>query len=305
MAIVGVIALAIPLVLLRGEAESVDVASVEVETTPPDNAKSPVREREGMVWIPPGEFLMGSTDAARRDEWPIHNVTLDGFWIDKAPVTNAEFKQFADATGHVTTAERRGSSLLFDAKAKAWKTVEGANWQRPTGPDSSLFGLDRHPVVHVSWHDAVAYAKWAGKRLVTEAEYERAARGGRLAGTFAWGDQLAPDNRAMANFWQGRFPDEDHKLDHFGKLAPVGRFPSNAYGLVDIAGNAWCWTADGYDAEFYGISPSQNPTGPNDVTQRVLRGGSYLTPASSMRVATRGHADAQHTSCDVGFRCAR
>jgi formylglycine-generating enzyme required for sulfatase activity len=275
-------------------------------TNPQDNAAegspAPV-ERDDMVWVPAGEFLMGGKSAP--DQWPIHQVALDGYWIDRYHVTNIQFQEFVDATGYETTAEQRGSSLVFVAEQKQWVEVAGAHWRRPQGPDSSLFGLGRHPVVHVSHIDARAYAEWAGKRLPTEAEYERAARGGALADTYAWGNDLAPNNTPMANFWQGRFPHEDNGLDRFRKLAPVGRFAANDYGLLDMAGNAWCWTADGYDAEYYAISPPANPAGSIDATDRVLRGGSYLTPASGMAVSTRAHADPQHTAGDIGFRCAR
>ena len=225
-----------------------------------------------MVWIPSGTFRMGS-DKHYAEEAPVHRVTVSGFWIDRAPVTNRQFKEFVRATGHVTFAEippdpknypgalphmLYAGSLVFtppghpvDLKnwGEWWMFLKGANWRHPYGPKSNIHGLDNHPVVHVAHSDALAYATWAGKELPTEAEWEYAARGGLDGAEFAWGDELTPGGRHMANTWQGNFPHENLCEDGFDRTSPVTAFPPNGYGVYDMIGNVWEWTADWWSAK--------------------------------------------------------
>jgi sulfatase modifying factor 1 len=224
---------------------------------------------KSMVWIEGGSFLMGSEDFYP-EERPVHEVAVDGFWIDEHHVTVAEFRRFVKATGHVTLAERPldpadypdadpallvPGSLVFhrtpgpvplDNYHNWWSYVPAADWRHPEGPGSSLDGRDRHPVTHVAWEDVSAYAAWAGKALPTEAEWEFAARGGLAGKIYAWGDEFAPRGRLMANTWQGEFPWENTLEDRFERTSPVGSFPPNGYGLYDMAGNVWEWTVDFY-----------------------------------------------------------
>ena len=224
---------------------------------------------DGMVWIPGGTFLMGSNDHYP-EEAPAHSVTVDGFWMDRTPVTNAEFRRFVEATGYVTLAERppdpadypgakpellEPSSVVFRKTAARvdlrnphnwWTYVRGADWRHPRGPDSTLQGCGSHPVVHVAYEDAEAYAKWAGKELPTEAEWEFAARGGLDGAEYVWGDEFTPGGKSMANTWQGEFPWQNLLEDGYEWTAPVGSFPPNGYGLYDMAGNVWEWTTDWY-----------------------------------------------------------
>jgi formylglycine-generating enzyme len=220
-----------------------------------------------MVWIPGGTFLMGSDDFYP-EEQPIHRVTVDGFWMDEHPVTNAEFRRFVKATSYVTVAERPPNpsdypdanpallvpgSLVFRKPPHRvsvnnyhawWAYVPGACWKHPEGPKNTLHGHDRHPVTHIAYEDAEAYTQWAGKALPTEAEWEFAARGGLESAIYVWGDEFAPKGRMQANTWQGEFPWQNLKTDGFERTSPVGTFPANGYGLYDMAGNVWEWTSD-------------------------------------------------------------
>jgi formylglycine-generating enzyme required for sulfatase activity len=226
-------------------------------------------ERPGMIWIPGGTFRMGS-DRHYPEESPAHRVTVDGLWMDRTPVTNRDFRKFVNATGYVTFAEiapdpkdypgalrrmlKAGSVVFTPPKHPVdlvdcgawWSFKFGANWRRPYGPRSSISGLDNHPVVHIAYRDAEAYAGWAGKELPTEAEWEFAARGGLDGAEFAWGDEFTPGGRPMANTWQGVFPHENRAEDGYERTSPVTAFPPNGYGLHDMIGNVWEWTSDWY-----------------------------------------------------------
>ena len=234
---------------------------------------------DGMVWIPGTTFLMGS-DRHYPEEAPTRKVTADGFWIDQAPVTNREFDRFVRKTRHVTMAERAPDpaaypgaqpellvpfSSVFVSPGRPvsladpynwWQAVPGADWRHPTGPGSSIRNRPDHPVVHVTWADVAAYAEWAGKQIPTEAEWELAARGGLDGAEFAWGDELNPDGRWMANTWQGDFPVQNTEDDGYERTSPVGAFPANGYGLYDMIGNVWEWTSDWYAAAQAADAPS-------------------------------------------------
>jgi formylglycine-generating enzyme required for sulfatase activity len=261
-------------------------------------ARRPPPPPAGMVWIPAGEFVMGTADNFKnKNELPPHRVKLDGFWMDETEVTNARFREFVEATGYVTTAEKpidweelkkqfpdgtpkppddklRPGSLVFtpppgpvptDKAEVWWKWVNGASWRHPEGPDSTLDGRDDHPVVQVSWEDAAAFAAWAGKRLPTEAEWEYAARGGLAGKRYPWGDEPASDDGPhRANIWHGTFPHLNTKADGHERTAPVKSFPPNGYGLYDTAGNVWEWCADWYRPDAYTGAPkgALNPQGP-------------------------------------------
>jgi formylglycine-generating enzyme required for sulfatase activity len=299
-----------------------------------------------MVWIAGGTFQMGSNDHYP-EEAPVHRVTVDGFWIDRAPVTNRQFRTFVEATGHVTVAEKapdpkdypgalpemlKAGSLMFNPPthpvdlrdwSQWWTFRFGATWRKPYGPGSSIKGLDDHPVVHVAYADAEAYAAWAGKGLPTEAEWEFACRGGLDGAEFAWGDELEPDGRQMANFWHGEFPHQNLSPAAYKRTTPVGAFPPTGYGLVDMIGNVWEWTTDFYAPKHPADAPKaccipENPRGAREdesydprqpqirIPRRVLKGGSHLCAPSycrRYRPAAR-HAQPVDTSTShVGFRC--
>jgi formylglycine-generating enzyme required for sulfatase activity len=308
----------------------------------------------GMVWIAGGEFTMGTdSDLGWADEKPAHRVKVDGFFMDETEVTNAQFRQFVEATGYVTTAEQpvdaaailkqsspgtpppTGDQLLPgsvvftpssgpvqvvgpEVYRQWWRWTPGASWMHPEGPGSTLDGREQHPVVHVSWDDATAYAKWAGKRLPREAEWEFAARGGLDKKPYVWGDERPSDTAIHANIWQGEFPHKNTALDGFERTAPVKTFPPNGYGLYDTSGNVWEWCADWYDRELYkqraGKGLVVNPTGPAASadparpyqTQRVQRGGSFLcndSYCSRYRPSARHGCTPDTGMSHVGFRC--
>jgi formylglycine-generating enzyme required for sulfatase activity len=299
----------------------------------------------GMVWIPGGTFRMGS-DRHYPEEAPAHEVTVDGFWMDRHTVTNAQFRRFVEATGHVTLAERPPNpddypgakpellvpaSIVFRRPAfrvdlhnhyNWWTYVPGACWRHPRGPDSDLRGMDDHPVVHVAFADAEAYARWAGKALPTEAEWERAARGGLPDSEFAWGDELAPGGQHLANTWQGEFPLENRCEDGFEWTAPVGSFPPNGYELHDMAGNVWEWTTDWYEDRHRvaagGWWGARNPRGgikeksydpcmpTSFIPRKVMKGGSFLCAPNycrRYRPAARMAQPIDTSTCHLGFRC--
>ncbi|MEO6721878.1 MAG: formylglycine-generating enzyme family protein [Ferruginibacter sp.] len=307
---------------------------------------------EGMVKIPAGEFLMGaSDDEGKDDEYPQHRVTIKSFWMDVTEVTNAQFRQFVDATRYITTAEKKpdwedlkkqlpagtpkpdedqlvASSLVFTPPdhaialndvAQWWKWQNGADWKHPQGPNSNIKDKENYPVVHISWDDAMAYCKWAGKRLPTEAEWEYAARGNLKNAKYPWGDEDVEAGKPKANTWQGSFPNLNNRWDKFDRLAPVKSFQANGFKLYDMAGNVWEWCSDWYKNDYYKEvkdSVSTNPGGPLKsydpmepiIPKKVVRGGSFMCNASyckgyrvSSRMKTSPDTGLEHT----GFRCAK
>jgi formylglycine-generating enzyme len=313
-----------------------DLSSSRHDTAAPD----------GMVFVAGGIFRMGS-DRHYPEEAPVHRASVDGFFMDRTPVTNREFRRFVNATGYVTFAETRpnpkdypgalprmlkAGSLVFTPPKQAadlrdwsqwWAFKFGANWRRPYGPRSSISGLADHPVVHIAYCDALAYARWVGKDLPTEAEWEFAARGGLDGAEYAWGHEFAPDGRAMANTWQGEFPHQNLAADGYRRTSPVTAFPPNGYGLYDMIGNVWEWTSDWY-APRHEADPARpccvasNPRGGREegsydpcqpairIARKVLKGGSHLCAPNycqRYRPAAR-HAQPVDTSTShVGFRC--
>ena len=316
-------------------------------------ADAPGAAPAGMVWIPGGDFAMGTTMAVQGmclvpgigvDSAPVHRVRVGGFWMDATETTNAQFARFVAATGYVTVAERvpsaaelpgvsaamlvAGSTVFTPPAADVpldnvlawWRYAPGADWRHPTGPGSSLVGRDDQPVVQVAYPDAVAYATWAGKRLPTEAEWEFAARGGLEGKTYAWGNDLRPGGRWMANLHQGHFPMTDTGEDGFAGTAPVARFPANGYGLYDMAGNVWEWCGDWYRADYYAQQATggvvDNPVGPTTsldpeepgIAKRVQRGGSFLCSdeyCTRYVVGSRGKGEVSTASNHLGFRCVQ
>jgi len=314
-------------------------------------APAPAVAPDGMVWIPGGEFSMGAAQPsdpqdvvgmqATRDSRPVHRVSVDGFWMDRSEVTNDQFAAFVAATGYVTVAERAprpedfpgaqpdllvAGSLVFSPPDRAvpldderqwWTYAKGASWRHPLGAGSTIVGKGRYPVVHVAYEDAEAYAKWAGRRLPMEAEWEFAARGGLSGKLYPWGDEFTPGGRQMTNRHHGHFPDHDAASDGFAGIAPVGQFPPNGYGLVDVAGNVWEWVSDWYRADYYAALPpsevTHNPRGPSSsydpdepgVAKRVHRGGSFLCTdqyCSRYMVGTRGKGEVATGTNHLGFR---
>jgi len=312
--------------------------------------------KDGMVFIPGGEFLMGTDDPqSMPNERPAHPVKLDGFWIDLHPVTNAQFAKFVEATGYKTVAERpvdweeikkqvppgtpkppdemlKPGSLVFtptkgpvdlDNLSNWWSWTSGADWRHPQGPDSDINGKDDYPVVQIAWEDAVAYAKWAGKRLPTEAEWEYAARGGaKKQSRFSWGDEFRPAGRFMANTYTGEFPMKDTGEDGYAGTSPVKAFPPNGYGLFDMGGNVWNWCSDLYAIDTHAKQKQGgvccNPQGPTSAynptraipgnEERVIKGGSFLCHVSyceSYRPSARRGTPPDTGSAHVGFRCAK
>jgi sulfatase modifying factor 1 len=277
----------------------------------------------GMAVVPGGEFLMGTDDAEGfpgDGEGPVRTVRLDSFRIDVHAVSNDGFAEFVAATGYVTDAERIGWSYVFagflpavlrrasprSARTPWWCGVRGAYWAHPEGPGSDPADRGDHPVVHVSWNDAAAYAHWAGKRLPTEAEWEYAARGGLAQRRYPWGDELDPDGDFRCNIWRGSFPARNTAADGYCGTAPVDAFEPNGYGLYNVAGNVWEWCADWWTAD-HARHPVANPVGQVSGTAKVIRGGSYLCHASycnRYRVAARTANDPDASAGNAGFRCA-
>jgi len=299
-----------------------------------------------MVWVPGGPFWMGSAEDPE-DNAPLHQVSVNGFWMDHTEVTNAEFDAFVKATGYKTSAEKppteeelagadvpaerrvpfsvcfkpvdlpAGSSPFEFDSPPWWQFVAGADWRHPEGPGSSIAGRMNHPVVHISWHDAVAYCQWAGKRLPTEAEWECAARGGLDRMEFCWGTaRQGADGKWWANTFQGKFPSQDSAADGYSGTAPAATYPANGFGLHDMAGNVWEWCADWYSARYYRSSPRNNPKGPDTgdpgrdttIPAKVRRGGSFLCADDYCRrylPAARDHNPPNDAASHTGFRCVK
>ena len=306
-----------------------DTLAAKIDTVP-----------EKMVWIPPGTFDMGSNDPAFADAQPIHKVSLKGFWMDEHEVTNAEFERFVKATNYQTVAEQPinpadfpgvpvenlvpGSGVFtptaqpvsYENPLQWWTYVRGASWRNPKGPQSSVSGKPNDPAVHISYTDAAAYAKWAGKRLPTEAEWEYAAQGGKGQQPYYWGSELKPGGKWMANIYQGNFPDANTNEDGYEDLAPVKSFPANGYGLYDMDGNVWEWCSDFYRPDYYAKSPGVDPKGPQDsydpdepgLIKRVQRGGSFLCSDQyciRYKPGSRGKGEINSASNNLGFRCVK
>jgi formylglycine-generating enzyme required for sulfatase activity len=316
--------------------------STVIDKPAPDTSPAP----PNMVRIPGGTFRMGS-DKHYPEEAPVHRVTVSEFFIDRTPVTNRQFKEFVKATGHVTVAEKTPSaadypgalphmlyagSLVFSPPPQVynlkdwgqwWTFLKGADWRHPYGPKSNINALDNHPVVHVAFADALAYATWAGKELPTEAEWEYAARGGLDGAEFAWGDELTPGGKHMANTWQGEFPTQNLAVDGFERTSPVTAFPPNGYGVQDMIGNTWEWTTDWFSQKHEADAPKaccvpENPRGGREdqsydpcqpqvkIPRKVIKGGSHLCAPNycrRYRPAAR-HAEAVDTSTShLSFRC--
>jgi formylglycine-generating enzyme len=281
----------------------------------------------GMNKLDGGRFLMGTDYAEgfpQDGEGPVREVVIDPFFIDVLPVTNAPFREFVTATGYRTEAERFGWSFVFKGHISAeryaelvddtvsgagwWCKVKGSDWQHPEGPDSSIEARADYPVVQVSWNDAVEYAKWAGKRLPTEAEWEYAARGGLEQKLYPWGDELTPNGRHLCNIWQGDFPALDLGEDGFTGPCPPQAFPSNGYGLYTMTGNVWEWCNDWFHSSHHVTATRMNPVGPGEGTSRVMKGGSYLCHKSycnRYRVAGRTSNTPDSATTNLGFRCVR
>ena len=278
---------------------------------------------EGMIRLKGGTFLMGSNDKTfpSDGEGPVRPVQVKPFWIDAHVVTNAQFATFVAATDYVTEAEKFGWSYVFYnflpadhpptrgvQAAPWWRQVFGADWRHPDGPHSSLEEREEHPVVHVSWHDAAAYAAWAGKRLPTEAEWEFAARGGLKQKTYPWGDKLMPKGKHRINIWQGNFPEKNTKGDGYLGTAPAKSFRPNKYGLYNMTGNVWEWCADWFSPTYHQQDTRDNPRGPRIGTTKVMKGGSYLCHKSycnRYRVSARTSNTPDSSTGHMGFRLVK
>jgi sulfatase modifying factor 1 len=339
-------------VVVPASSSAMPKAVTEFQPTVENKGPAPSTVPAGMAWIPGGEFSMGAKEdssmngvgmQATVDSRPIHRVYVDGFWMDKTDVTNAQFSRFVKATKYVTVAERKpraedfpgappenlvAGSVVFSPPDHEvplnnhfqwWSYIPGANWRHPEGPESDLKGRENYPVVHISYGDALAYAKWAGKRLPTEAEWEFAARGGLTGKLYPWGDEFRPGGKWMANTHQGKFPVSDTGEDGHAGITQVALYPPNGYGLYDMAGNVWQWTSDWYRPDYYaqlGVAgvEARNPTGPDasfdpsEPTERkkVHRGGSFLCTdqyCSRYMVGTRGKGEVSTGTNHLGFRC--
>jgi formylglycine-generating enzyme len=324
----------------HGPKATADTSSlVSTNNTPP-----PGPAPDGMVWIPGGTFWMGCDDCDMPDTLPVHLVDVDGFWMDRTPVTNTQFVQFVQATRYVTIAERKpdpkdypevdpkslvaGSAVFsppprdvpLDDMTQWWRYVAGASWKQPEGPGSTIEGREDHPVVQIAWEDAAAYAKWAGRRLPTEAEFEFAARGGKDRDRYAWGNELKPDGKWAANIWQGRFPSDNTAEDGYVRTSPVMAFSANGVGLYDVGGNVWQWCSDWYRPDYFQTlaanGVAHNPQGPADsydpqepgVAKRVQKSGSFLCSdryCSRYLAGSRGRGAVDSGGSNTGFRCVK
>jgi sulfatase modifying factor 1 len=299
--------------------------------------RPPAPAPDGMVWIPGGTFWMGADDTSMPDAKPVREVSVTGFWMDRTEVTNRQFAKFVKETAYLTIAERTpdakdfpdappeklvSGSIVFTPPAGRvsldnplvwWSYVAGANWRHPEGPKTNIEGKDDYPVVQICWYDALAYANWAHKRLPTEAEWELAARGGKVRARYVWGDNQLVGGKRQANIWEGHFPDQNSAEDGFARTAPVATFPANGFGLYDIAGNVWEWCSDWYRPG-YDPTETHDPIGPQSsydpdepgVPKRVQRGGSFLCSdqyCTRYLPGARGKGASDSAASHVGFRC--
>ncbi|MEN1967872.1 formylglycine-generating enzyme family protein [Lentibacillus sp. N15] len=299
--------------LLDGSKEKIDTCKLGHEAS-----------KDNMIYLSGGQFMMGTNEKEAfpdDGEGPVRKVKVDPFYMDRCTVTNAEFTKFVKATEYKTEAEQFGWSFVFyqflspkiarQVKQVVqgtpwWYAVEGAYWNHPEGPDSSVEDRMDHPVVHVSWNDAMAYCHWAGKRLPTEAEWEYAARGGLSQQTYPWGNELTPDGKYYCNIWQGRFPEKNTEEDGYAGTAPALSFPENGYGFYNMSGNVWEWCSDWFVRSIHKKGGSNNPQGPLDGNAKVIRGGSYLCHKSfcnRYRVAARSSNTPDSSTGNMGFRC--
>ncbi|XP_021121725.1 sulfatase-modifying factor 1 isoform X13 [Heterocephalus glaber] len=281
----------------QGSVAAVHRYSREANTLGPGSGERPLTPAK-MVLIPAGVFTMGTDDPQIKQdgEAPARRVAVDAFYMDAYEVSNAEFEKFVNSTGYLTEV----------AAAPWWLPVKGANWRHPEGPDSTVQHRPDHPVLHVSWNDAVAYCTWAGKRLPTEAEWEYSCRGGLQNRLFPWGNKLQPKDQHYANLWQGEFPMTNTGEDGFQGTAPVDAFPPNGYGLYNIVGNVWEWTSDWWTI-YHSVEETLNPKGPPSGKDRVKKGGSYMCHKSycyRYRCAARSQNTPDSSASNLGFRCA-
>ncbi len=300
------------------------VGSLDVNLEKRRKVKTNHSNKKNMIYLEGGAFLMGTEDSdgfPLDGEGPIREVSVEPFYIDKYAVTNQEFSCFIRETNYITDAEKFGWSFVFhlllskeDASVyiKAprntpwWRVVEGAYWEKPEGPYSSIEDRMDHPVVHISWNDAIAYCEWSGKRLPTEAEWEYAARGGLVQNKYSWGNELHPNGKHMCNIWQGEFPAVNTVEDGFIGTAPVDSFAENGYGLFNMAGNVWEWCSDWFHPTYHQTTSRDNPKGFPNGNTKSMRGGSYLCHDSycnRYRVAARTHNTIDSSSGNLGFRC--
>lgn len=310
------------------EGKNKPCCSASRNTTPTviitDFSKAGRLDITGMVKIPSGSFLMGTNDAdgfIADGEGPVREIYVDSFLIDATTVTNSQFADFVKATGYQTDAEKFGWSFVFEglldipdagsnwqvaAQTPWWVMVPGASWLRPEGPKSSVADKMDHPVVHVSWNDAISFCSWAGKRLPTEAEWEKAARGGLIQKRYPWGDVLCPDGKHQCNIWQGNFPTHNTLDDGFLGTAPAQSFEPNGFGLYNMAGNVWEWCNDWFSNTAHLTGSQTNPQGPSAGTTKTIKGGSFLCHESycnRYRVAARTSNTPDSSASNMGFRC--
>ncbi len=281
-----------------------------------------VSRPSNMVRIPGGKFIMG-TYLGMPNESPPHIVHLNSFWMDRFEVTNSQFLSFVKATHYVTVAEHQQTGMVFNISKESstppgWQRIAGADWRHPHGPDDSIDKKTDHPVVQITYHDALKYCRWLGKTLPTEAQFEYAARGGLKNRIYGWGNNPLHKNSNILNYWQGHFPDHNSATDGYLYTAPVGRFPANGYGLFDIAGNVWEWVSDWYHPHYYRASPRHNPVGPTKadsidpdepgIAKKIIRGGSFLcndNVCSGFRPSARVPSAPDTRSNHIGFRCVK
>jgi sulfatase modifying factor 1 len=301
-----------------------DTASAMSSGAPAVITKSSSADRKGMRHLEGGTFRMGCDHGTYPDdaEGPVREITLSPFYVDVCAVTNKQFDRFIKDTGYKTEAEKFGWSFVFhllvppDVAKRVqqkvqgldwWWKVPGARWDRPEGLGTNVRDRMDHPAVHISWNDAMAYCAWSGKRLLTEAEFEYAARGGLDQKTYPWGDELTPDGEHRCNIWQGTFPTINTVEDGYIGTAPVRTFPPNGFGLFNMSGNAWQWCADRWSNTFHIDGPRVDPKGPLEGESRVMRGGSYLchhTYCNRYRVSARSKNTPDSSTGNLGFRCA-